>query len=77
MVKRKISASVAAESIERAEAVAGSGNLSELIERGLDALVERELERRWLDAHERQPADVDLPGEVPVDLRAVPWDDQS
>jgi hypothetical protein len=34
------------------------------------ALIERELEEQWLAA---QPDD-DLPGEVEVDLSAVPWE---
>jgi post-segregation antitoxin (ccd killing protein) len=76
MAKRKISATVSAESIEQAQAVAGNGNLSDLIERGLDALVERERERRWLDGYRRHPAADDLPGDVEIDLTAAPWHEE-
>lgn len=73
MAKRKISATVSPEGIRRAQEVTGNSNLSDLIEQGLEALVERELERRWLAGYQQQPPD-DLPGEVPVDLSAVPWE---
>ncbi|MEX1163792.1 MAG: type II toxin-antitoxin system CcdA family antitoxin [Nitriliruptor sp.] len=73
MAKRKISATVSAERIEQAKAVTGSSNLSELIERGLAALVERELESRWIEGYRRE-LEVDLPGATPVDLTDVPWE---
>ena len=79
MVKRKVSATVEPERIRRAQVVTGSTNLSELIERGLDALIERELERRWVSGYQQHPDGdefSDLPGEVRVDLSAVPWDEQ-
>ncbi|MGH9187983.1 MAG: hypothetical protein ACRD0U_19585, partial [Acidimicrobiales bacterium] len=50
----------------------GTSNVSQLLDEALAALIERELERRWLDAH----PDDDLPGEVAVDLSSVPWDDE-
>ncbi len=46
----------------------------ELLDDALDALVERELERRWLEGHDRAAGDTGLPGEVPADLTDVPWD---
>lgn len=69
----KISATLAPERIAEARAVVETESLSELLDRALDALVERELERRWLAAH----APEDLPGAVAVDLSDVPWDDDS
>ncbi len=75
MAKKKISATVSPEWIEAARAATGNDNLSELIERGLEALVERELERRWLEAHHRSADADDLPGEVVVDLGDVPWEE--
>ncbi|MGH8909196.1 MAG: type II toxin-antitoxin system CcdA family antitoxin [Egibacteraceae bacterium] len=74
MAKRKISVTVSPEQIRRAQEVTGNDNLSDLIERGLEALVERELERRWVAGYERQPTLDDLPDEVPIDLSAVPWE---
>lgn len=75
MAKQKVSVTLTPERIERARAVTGRSSLSELLDDALDALVDRELERRWMDAHQPDPnADTDLPGEVPVDLTDVPWD---
>lgn len=74
MAKRRISATVSAERIEQAKAVTGNGNLSELIERGLDALIERELEARWIAGYGQEPEVDDLPGETPVDRTDVPWE---
>ena len=37
----------------------------------LAALIERELEKRWLDAD----PDNELPGAVEVDLTSVPWEE--
>ncbi|HEU0088035.1 MAG TPA: type II toxin-antitoxin system CcdA family antitoxin [Pseudonocardiaceae bacterium] len=72
MAKQKVSVTLSPERLDRARAVTGTANLSELLELALDALVERELERRWLAAHEHETND-DLPGEVPIDLAEVPW----
>lgn len=70
MTKLKVSATVDPEQLAEARAVTGTSNLSRLLDQALGALIQRELERRWLDAH----PDEELPGEVPVDLSAVPWD---
>lgn len=75
MTKAKISATVTPERLARAHEVSGTSNLSQLLDQALGALIERELEQRWLDAHPAE-FEVDLPGEVQVDLSAVPWDDE-
>lgn len=76
MAKQKVSVTLSPERIERARAVTGRVNLSELLDDALDAVVERELERRWLTAHDRAARRDDLPHEIAVDLADVPWDDR-
>lgn len=65
MTKRKISAMVSPEQIRRAQGVTDNDNLSDLIEQGLEALIERELERRWVAGYERQPAGMTYPMKCP------------
>ncbi|CAN5874614.1 hypothetical protein BH23ACT10_BH23ACT10_37080 [soil metagenome] len=72
MPKVKISATVSPDRLSRAHDVTGTKSISDLLEQALAALIERELERRWLDAH----PDADLPGEVVPDLSALPWDEE-
>lgn len=72
MTRTKISATVDPERLAEARAATGTTNLSQLLDQALSALINRELEQRWLAAH----PDRELPGEVPVDLSSVPWDDQ-
>ncbi len=69
--KTKVSATLTPGRLAEAQAITGTGNVSQLLDDALAALIERELERRWMDAR----PDPDLPGEVPVDLTDVPWDD--
>lgn len=71
MTKTKVSATLSPDQLAKAREVTGTSNLSQLLDDALAALIERELERRWLDAH----PDDELPGEVPVDLSSVPWDE--
>ena len=73
--RRKISATVAPDLLERAQHVSGASNLSQLLDAALGALIEQEQEHRWLDAHAENVDDTDLPGAVGVDLCAMPWDD--
>jgi len=68
--RTKVSATLSPERLREAQEVTGTSNVSQLLDEALAALIERELEKRWLDAH----PDQDLPGAVPVDLSAVPWD---
>lgn len=71
MTKKKLSATVDPERLAEALELTGSTNVSSVIDRTLNALVDRERERRWLAAH---PA-TDLPGEVAPDLSPVAWED--
>lgn len=72
MPKTKVSATVSPDRLARAREVTGTNNVSDLLEQALGALIERELEQRWLNAH----PDEDLPGDVVPDLSGVPWDAQ-
>lgn len=71
MPKMKVSATVSPNRLARAREVTGTDNVSELLDQALGALIERELEQRWLRAH----PDQELPSEVLPDLSAVPWDE--
>lgn len=73
MAKRKISATVSPERVRRAQELTGSTNLSELLDLGLGALIDRELERRWLAGYAGHPPG-DLPEDIAVDLDDTPWD---
>jgi post-segregation antitoxin (ccd killing protein) len=68
--RTKISATVTPERLREAQEVTGTSNVSQLLDQALAALIERELEKRWLEAG---PGD-ELPGEVEVDLTSVPWE---
>jgi chorismate-pyruvate lyase len=73
MTKLKISATVDPGRLSAARQVVGADrSVSEVLDLALDALVVRTLEARWLAAHDTERDD--LPGEVVVDLRDVPWD---
>ena len=74
MNRVKVSATLSPENIAAAREVVATATLSELLDRALEALVERELERRWLDAHDDDTSD--LPQAVPVDLSHIPWEDE-
>lgn len=74
MKRVKISATVAPERIANAQAVVATRSLSELLDRALEALVERELERQWLEGHDEDTSD--LPQGVPVDLSHIPWEEE-
>lgn len=73
MAKQKVSATLSPERLAAARAALPGVGLSEVLDEALQALIDRELERRWLAAH-NGPAEDGLPGEVPVDLSDVPWD---
>ena len=77
MGKLKVSVTLTPERLRRARELTGKMKLSELVDEALDALVERELERRWLEGHGIGPVSRsnDLPGEVAVDLSDVPWEE--
>ena len=69
--KTKVSATLRPDRLREAQAITGTSNVSQLLEDALSALIERELEKRWLEANR----DDDLPGEVRVDLSSVPWEE--
>jgi post-segregation antitoxin (ccd killing protein) len=73
MVKQKISATVDPQRLATAQALSGAASVSAVIDAALRALIDRELEERWLTAHRDQPED-DLPSEVTPDLADVPWE---
>jgi post-segregation antitoxin (ccd killing protein) len=75
MAKRKVSATISPERLHRAQELTGNENVSEVLDQALGALVERELERRWLHEHDEGPLH-DLPGETLVDLAHIPWDEE-
>lgn len=62
------------ERILLAQKLTGNSNLSEVIDGGLEALIDRELERRWLTGHRVNSGD--LPGEIAVDLSDLPWESE-
>ncbi|HEU0191296.1 MAG TPA: DMT family transporter [Mycobacterium sp.] len=67
--RAKISATLTPERLREAQQITGTANISQLLDEALAALIERELEKRWLEAN----PDDELPGEVEVDLSSVPW----
>lgn len=71
LAKSKISATVTPELLERAQRITGISNVSRLIDEGLEALIELHLEQRWM----ARSSEGDLPGEVPVDLSDLPWEE--
>lgn len=73
MSKRKVSVTLSPERITRAQEVTGRSNLSELLDEALLALVDRELELRWIARHDSAD-DRDVPDDVPVDLSDLPWE---
>lgn len=77
MAKQKVSATVSPERLARAREVAGTSNVSEVLDLALDALIERELERQWIAGHRRIGPEDDLPVEVAPDLGDLPWDDRT
>lgn len=75
MAKQKISVTVSPDRLAQARALLGTDNASDVLDEALTALVERELERRWLVAYADAPPD-DLPDDLTVDLTDVPWDSE-
>lgn len=73
MAKRKISVTLSPDRIVQAQQLTGNTNLSEIVDEGLEALIERELEKRWMAGHQLE-LETDLPQEVPVDLSDLPWE---
>ena len=76
VTKRKVSATVSPDRLHRAQELTGTENVSEVIDQALEALIERQLERRWLEGYSAGPIE-DLPGETVVDLADLPWDEEA
>lgn len=73
MAKVKISATVDPARLERAKELTGVTNVSEVLERGLAALIEDELERTHADGYARLPQ----AGDAITAIDAAVWDDLS
>ena len=77
MAKVKISATVDPARLERAKELTGVTSVSEVLERGLAALIEDELERIHADGYDRVPQAADTV--MVVDARVwadLPWDEE-
>ena len=75
MTKEKISATIDPDRLAAARALSPAGSVSGVLNEALLALIEREQERRWLDAHDAADSVDDLPQDPRPDLTNLPWDD--
>jgi len=77
MAKVKISATVDPARLERAKELTGVSSVSEVLERGLVALIEDELERIHVEGYARQPQAGEAVDVVDTGVWAdLPWDDE-
>lgn len=77
MAKVKISATVDPAHLERAKELTGVRSVSALLERGLTALIEDELERIHADGYSRVPQAGDAVKVVDPEVWAeLPWDEE-
>ena len=77
MAKVKISATVDPARLDRAKELTGVSSVSELLERGLAALIEDELERIHADGYVRAPQDGETVNAVDAAVWAdLPWDEE-
>lgn len=77
MAKVKISATVDPARLERAKELTGVRSVSEVIDRGLRALIEDELERIHADGYSREPqADETVRTVDPGVWADLPWDEE-
>lgn len=67
-----VSVTLTPEILQAAQAITGTSDISQLFDDALGALIEREPEKRWVEANR----DDDLPGEVRVDLSLAPWEEE-
>lgn len=73
----KVSATVSPERLERAKQLTGCDNVSEVIDRGLQALIVSEAERTHVDGYARAPQGADTVASLEPGVWAeVPWDDE-
>ncbi|MGI9034220.1 MAG: hypothetical protein ACR2HY_11230 [Acidimicrobiales bacterium] len=76
MAKLKVSATVDPERLERAKHLTGCRNVSEVIDRGLAALIDRELERVHSEGYVQVPQGDEAVAIVgPTVWSEVPWDE--
>ncbi len=77
MAKVKISATVDPARLERAKELSGVSSVSEVLERGLAALIEDELERIHAEGYARQPQAGETVSAVDAGIWAdLPWDEE-
>lgn len=77
MPKVKISATVDPARLKRAKELTGVRSVSELLDRGLAALIDDELERIHADGYSRQPQADETVTAVSSDVWAdLPWDEE-
>lgn len=77
MAKVKISATVDPARLERAKELSGVSSVSEVLERGLAALIEDELERIHAEGYARQPQAGETVNSVHAGIWAdLPWDEE-
>lgn len=77
MAKVKISATVDPARLERAKELTGVTSVSEVVDRGLAALIEAQLERVHAEGYHRLPQSGETVGVVDPGLWAdLPWDEE-
>jgi hypothetical protein len=77
MAKVKISATVDPARLARAKELTGVSSVSEVLERGLTALIEDELERIHADGYSRAPQGDETVRAVDPGMWAdLPWDEE-
>ncbi|HUS23016.1 MAG TPA: hypothetical protein VMZ66_13500 [Aeromicrobium sp.] len=76
-MKAKVSATVNPERLAKAKALTGCDNVSEVLDRGLAALIEMEQERLHAAGYERQPQGEDTIEAVDSEVWSdLPWDEE-
>jgi hypothetical protein len=76
MAKVKISATVDPQRLERAKELTGCESTSEVLDRGLRALIEDQLERAHADGYARLPQGDETMRTVDPSIWAdIPWDE--
>lgn len=77
MTKVKISATVDPARLERAKELTGVSSVSEVLERGLTALIEDELERIHVEGYAQHPQAGETVDAVDARIWAdLPWDEE-
>lgn len=73
----KISATVDPARLERAKELTGVSSVSEVLERGLTALIEDEMERIHVEGYTRHPQEAEAVNAVDAGIWAdLPWDEE-